>query len=145
MNDLDRALSNIDDLTETLGYIEDRVDNARDDLDRLRKLLDPAIRLIPPAARTFEVTNDDVNNAVRDYIHIDGTGVDPFALRAALIGFAARLAARTEAGGPEVTDADLVDSHEVLQAAGRDRRDILTAILEHDRARIWARTSGSSS
>lgn len=140
MNDLDRALSNIDDLTEILGCIEDRVDNARDDLDRLRKLLDPAIRLIPPAARTFEVTDDDVDTAVREYAYSGGPGRD--ALRAALIGFAAHLAGRTEAGGPEVTDADLVDSHEVLQAAGRDRRDILTAILEHDRARIWARTSG---
>jgi hypothetical protein len=105
--DLDRAQIALDTLRATLSSIEDSVSDAKDELERLRERFEPAIRLVPPPARSFEVTGDDVEAMSWIYAkHSESGSASAGATHAVLAAFAARLAERTEAGGPEVTEAD---------------------------------------
>ncbi|MBL7487035.1 hypothetical protein [Frankia sp. AgW1.1] len=137
------AHDRFDDLDRAAESVEEAAEHLRDQIAKLRGRVYPETVLFPPPARTIAVTDADVTTL--------GRLVDPYwpewhdiQLRSVLVAYHAHLAERTQAGGPQVNDDDIAESREVLKKASRDNVDVVRALLEHDRARMWVRTGDAA-
>ncbi len=119
----------------------DAIDKLREQLETTKDKLYAAAWVVPPpGATTFEVTDDDVALALGAVREVSFGDLE-VAVRTALRVYAYELAQRAALGGPEVTDADVVETQALIHAFHESGRPMMRALLEHDRARVAARTA----
>ena len=127
-----------------------RIYGTTDAISRLRaaldaaeeELLNVAYTIPPPGATSFDVTGTDVALAA-GAMRETPFGDLKAAARAALEMYAYLLAERAAVGGPEVTEEDVAETGDLIKNFdNRAGRTLTRMLLEHDRARVAARTAG---